>query len=793
MADKWVKRAGTVLAGGIFGVYSDKAGIWIGIMLLLICLRLLLWKPDDFFGQFRRPELWLLIAGFAVSFLLGLTAEKTLSVPVSMDHVMAEGVLKDWKVDKSSAHGIIRISNYSEKDGYRSGGKYVLAVYPDKEGFLSGWSKVRPGDRIRVYGRLEQPKDPGVEGGFNAPVYNAVRGISGTFTASGDVTIVKKGNPPVNWLLKDKFNQILTSCWPEQAALMNGILFGDTFGIDKDLVEAFKVNGVLHVFAASGSNIAFVLILAWTLFFFLPDKVRITACLVCVWFYTLLCGLNPPILRAAILASAVLTGRIFSRNISGIRWLMFAGVILFIINPLYVQDISFQLSFTASLGIIVLTPILTAMKPFASMQSGLKTLLCLGLSAQIMAMPILLTVFHRVSLLGLLSNILVVFLLAAVLQLGLIGMLFLSISGLAKTFLTVAFWLLDFAQNVLLRLAGLPIADFWVLEPGIVFWLIWYIVIFYFISNRDKTVFIGNVCLKRARIKNYLTKKQLNIYLCALLLLILVLPLQNKKDLKITFLDVGQGDCILLQTSRENLLVDTGPKTENYDAGEKIVLPYLLHKNIGKLDLVLVTHPDNDHLGGSEYLLNNIPADKVGLPQISDEDEEKEWRQGIPEMFWRENKVIRMGAGDEIRYKSGLILHFLAPVSGYSSTNKGTVTFNDRSLVLLAEYCGRKVLLTGYMAEAETQDIEDRGESWEADFLKLPHHGSKGSLIPEFYDAVSPQGVVISVGRNRYGHPSAEVLSYWQERGVPVYRTDEDGTVTLVLGRNGITLSTERN
>lgn len=793
MGDKWVKRAGAVLAGGIFGVYLDKAAVWIGIIIILICLRLLLWKPIDFFGRYRRPEIWLLMASFAIGFLMGLTSGKSLSAPITIDNTMAEGILEDWQEDISSAQGILRISKYSGKDRYDFEGRYVLAVYPGTEGFSAGWSKVKPGDLIRVYGKLEQPKEPGIQGGFNAPVYNAVRGLNGTFTTSSDVTLIQQGSPSVSWLLKDKFNRILNTSWPSNAALMRGVLFGDTFGLDKELIEVFKVNGVLHVFAASGSNIAFVLVLAWALFFFLPSKARAITCLVSIWFYASICGFNPPIVRAAILASAALSGRIFSRHVSGIRWLMFAGVILFLINPLYLQDISFQLSFAASLGIIILAPALSALKPFIKMPFELRTLLCLGLGAQIMALPILLTVFHRVSLLGLLSNLFIVLLLGAVLQLGLLGMLCLCIPGLAKIFLTVAFWLLDFAQKVLGALASWPFADFWVLEPGLLFWLIWYMLIFYLISDTGKIVFSLNAGLKRVKIKYHLAQKQITVFLAALLLLVLIFPTENTKDLRITFLDVGQGDCILLQTSHETLLIDMGPKTEKYDTGERIVLPYLLCKHTGKLDLVLVTHPDIDHLGGSKYLLNNISADKVGLPIKSDEQMEKEWRQGIPELFWRENKIIRLGAGDDIRYKSGLILHFLGPVSGYNSNNNEIGTFNDSSLVILAEYYGRKVLLTGDMAEEEIKGIQARGESWNADFLKIPHHGSKGSLTPEFFDAMTPQGVIISVGRNNYGHPSAEVLSYWQERGVPVYRTDIDGTVTLVLKRNGVMLFTERN
>ncbi|ADY56734.1 DNA internalization-related competence protein ComEC/Rec2 [Syntrophobotulus glycolicus DSM 8271] len=791
MTDKWVNRAGTVLAGGIAGVYFSKAGIWIGFLLFLICLRWLVWKPRDFFGRLRRAEWWLLLAGFGAACLLGMTADKGLSVPVTMDNITVEGILEDWQADSSSARGVLRISNVFGESRYGTEGNYIIAVYSGKEGFADGWSRVTPGDRIRVRVKLEQPKEPGVEGGFHAPVYYAVRGINGILTAKGEAILVRKGDPPLNWLLRDKFHQILMEMRPAEAGLMEAILFGDTWGLDKDLVELFKVTGVLHVFAASGSNIVFVLLLAWGIFFFLPLKLRAAASLGFIWLYASLCGFHPPVLRAAILVSAVLAGRISRQQVSALRWLAFAGVLLFLHNPLYLRDVSFQLSFASSLGIILLTPLLEGKKPFAAMPAGLRTAFCLGLGAQIMAMPILMTVFHRVSLVGLAANLFIGYVLGAVLELGLIGMLLIFLPFLARIFLTAAFWLLELSQKGLVILASLPWADFWVLEPGKAFWLFWYLGIFLLFGDREKAVFIVNVGLRKFKVKNLITQKQAAGILLFVFFLTVIFHGYSGRDIRIVFLDVGQGDCILLQTAEETLLVDSGPQTDSFNAGETIVLPYLLHKGIGKLNMVLFTHPDRDHLGGGEYLLNNIPTEKVGLPQTGGHEAELKWREGIPEPFWRENRISRLGAGDVLRYDSGLVLHFLGPVSGYHNTE--TESFNDGSLVLLAEYEGFKVLLTGDMAEQEIQDIQARGDDWGADFLKIPHHGSKGSLVPDFYQEISPRGVVISVGKNRYGHPAPEVVEYWEERGIPVYRTDEDGTVTLVLGRRGMTLSTERN
>jgi competence protein ComEC len=171
----------------------------------------------------------------------------------------------------------------------------------------------------------------------------------------------------------------------------------------------------------------------------------------------------------------------------------------------------------------------------------------------------------------------------------------------------------------------------------------------------------------------------------------------------------------------------------------------------------------------------------VGVPEVGERLYNTEWQEGIPCKFLSDPaKLVRLKAGDELTFSSGLKIEVLAPVTVIGGTEADA---NNNSLVMLLHCLGKKVLLTGDMEIDEMEEITDRGAKWDADFIKVPHHGGKSSFNPLWFDQTSPAAVFISVGSNSFGHPTNEVLNYWQERGIPTYRTDIHGTITLVVER----------
>ncbi|WP_243103713.1 MULTISPECIES: ComEC/Rec2 family competence protein [unclassified Dehalobacter] len=625
-------------------------------------------------------------------------------------------------------------------------------------------------------------------------------------------------------------HNILTASWPEQAGILEGILFGDSSGISAKTLEMYKAAGVMHVFAASGSNVAFVMALAWLFLFGLPRKARIAATIGVILCYAVLCSGNLPILRATILGTSVLIGRLLgSKKISMLRWLLFAALILYLWNPLFLRDIGFQLSFAATWGMLVLSPRLIKNAWFGKLPELLRLPAAASFGAQIAVLPIMTNVFHKLSLAGLITNIFILFMLGGVLQLGLIGTVLSFVPGMPPIFFQAAVWLLEISDRILTLIASFPWAYFWVLNPGMIFWIAWYVFLAGVLFGTERIKFIWSVQIRRlisaakrlrllpclSRIgdtlklgkaekldTNQIKPRYANLrdvilqyvkfrYLFALLLILLLWnPWSSGNALKITFIDVGQGDCILIQTARENLLVDTGPRKDNYNAAEKIVLPYLMEKRIGKLDFLFITHEDADHLGGAQYLLANLPVAKVAVPEAGDRITNEEWQSGIPAEYYRnEGKFVTLKAGDYIHFSSSLQIDIMAPVEEMNNTGADS---NNNSLVIQIEYLGKKILLTGDMEAEEMESISDRGTDWNSDFIKIPHHGGKGSLDTAWFDSTNPRAVFVSVGKNSFGHPSREVINYWEERGVPIYRTDIDGTIQLMINKKSSKIITGR-
>jgi competence protein ComEC len=462
---------------------------------------------------------------------------------------------------------------------------------------------------------------------------------------------------------------------------------------------------------------------------------------------------------------------------------------MYIYNPLYLKDISFQLSFAAAWGMVVITPRLEKQKWLCLLPQGIKTAAAVSLGAQIAVLPILIGAFHKVSLAGLFANVFILFVFGAVLQLGLLGCAAIWVPGLHLIFFQAAFWLLQGTDIILALAASLPFAYFWVLNPGPIFWGLWYLGIAVLLMGKDRVRFIGKVQLRKAhkgiRQLKAVFPKSLNksaiVIIFAVLLTLFICLIWPRSEITVTFLDVGQGDCIVIDTRKERLMVDTGPRTDTMDAGEKIVVPYLMERGIGSLDMLLITHEDRDHAGGAGYLLANIPVRKVAVPGTGAGGELENWRESIPAKILNDRqKMIWLSAGDSLAFSSGLSITVLAPADVSKETGS-----NSRSLVLLMECLGQKILLTGDMDKEEMNEIADRGQPWDADFLKVPHHGSRGSLDPSWFDRTAPSAVFISVGANSFGQPAPEVLDYWQGRGIPVYRTDIQGTIRLTINKKG--------
>jgi len=828
MRDPWIGRAAALLIGGISGAYlPGPVRLWAFGVLVLLGIRLILWRPRDFFARVFRPEILLLGASLLMGFVYGALADRTLPEPVTLDRMSIVGHIQDWNIAADKAVGIVLVEEGeggASKDSSGApadlqqelkGQTYRLTVYTDKLGQIPGeWKRVQSGDLVSFNARVERPKAPGTPGAFDVRTYYGVRGLSGTLTAQGDAVLISAGEPSLTWKIRQKVRSQLQAWDSEETGVLEGIFFGDSSRIPDVVQERYKVTGVLHVFAASGSNVAFVLGFSWMLLSFLPKQLRIGGTILILLLYAALCGGNAPIVRATVLGIVVLIGRLGRGKVATIRWLFFAAAGLFIQNPLIIKDLGFQLSFAAAWGIVVLTPRILKGRWLERLPRLLRFAVAGTLAAQIATLPLLISAFHRLSLIGFFANVFILFILGSVLEVGLIGVILSFAGGLSAPFFQVSLWLLAGTNTILQRLAELPYADVWVLNPGPLFWIIWYGGIATVLWGKERALFIvkgkllylgrglrtGAVRLveqcplgirqvaQRLRLmSNGAMFRNRFIVRCGGVLLTLFFlwsPWNAQNDLEVIMIDVGQGDAILIRTPKNHaILLDAGPRSERFDAGERIVLPYLLQSGIGHLDALLITHEDKDHIGGARAVFANIPTDWVGVANVGEQLGNEAWQEGLPlEQIKQSDKLRMLQAGDRIELDSGAWLDVLGPSQVLKGTNSDS---NNNSLVLKLNYLGQSVLLGADMEQEEMDEIFETGVNLENTIFKVPHHGSKFSLDKPWLDAINPLAVSISVGKNTFGHPTPEVLQYWEERHIPVYRTDDQGTLRFLLGEHG--------
>jgi competence protein ComEC len=251
---------------------------------------------------------------------------------------------------------------------------------------------------------------------------------------------------------------------------------------------------------------------------------------------------------------------------------------------------------------------------------------------------------------------------------------------------------------------------------------------------------------------------------------------EEDNGLTVHFLDVGQGDCTLITQGSHAMMIDAGDN----DQGTKIQ-SYLNYLGIKQLDYLILTHPDADHIGGGDVVIYKFDCKTILMPDKSSDT--KTYDDVIQTMKSQNKKATYPGVGDTYTLGDASFT-VLSPAVSYSDTN-------NNSIVIRLTYGKNTFLFTGDAEEQAETDMISSGRSLKADVLKAGHHGSSTSTSEEFLDAVSPSCAVISCGEgNKYGHPHAETLNKFRDRGITVYRTDEQGTITATSDGNTITWNT---
>lgn len=659
------------------------------------------------------------------------------------------------------------------------------------------------GQEVFVEGNLSIPRGPGNPGEFDYPAYLERRGVAALLEAYRR----EEGGRPATLsptglalALRRRLGAVVRSNLPPtEAALLEGVVFGGSRGLPPEVEKAFRDAGVFHVLAVSGSNVAFVAGAALWIARCLrarPQRAAVAA-IGAVWFYALMTGAGTSVVRASVMATVVFFGRVIGRPAEAANSLAVAALVILGRSPLAIHEAGFQLSFGATAGLLMF-----ARGPD---RFGLRTT---G-SAQLALIPLTLGLFGQAPCTALISNV-VVIPVAGLLVLagGAASLLAAALTALPAdptgSALAAVGWLafLPCRLGLWLMLRTVAVASSlpWAYlngpAPPLALTVAYYAALLWLAVRLRRREPAGG----RTRPPGHAPGGGRALTLAAGFLLanlgvaLFVWPrLLPPTRLEVTFLDVGQGDCVVIRLpGGRTIVIDAGnrspvaeisspaaaqsdPARPPYDVGERVVVPFLRRSGVSRVDLLVITHAHDDHAGGARALIEAMPVTAViegpaayTSPTLEDARLAAD-RRGV--------QRLRVALGRRWALGPGLSLEVENPAEpGLTGTHSDV---NNASLVLRLTYGAVSFLLMGDLEGEGEAALLARGDAG-ATVLKVAHHGSQYSTNADFLAAVAPRYAVISVGKNSFGHPSPETVARLAAAGITVLRTDRDGAVTFV-------------
>ncbi len=557
-----------------------------------------------------------------------------------------------------------------------------------------------------------------------------------------------------------------------EGAIFEALLLGERRRIPDNITRSLQNAGIYHLFAISGAHIAIFSFLLFSFFKAIRFSTRLSYSLLIAFllFYALLVEGRPSVLRATIMTVAYLLGKLLWRDVNLINTLSFSGFFLLWANPSSLFAPGFQLTFAATLSIILFYPRIVHKLPRLPLR--ISEIFALSLTAQLGVLPFVASAFNRVSFSGIILNYAAIPLVASTMA---IGYIFLPLSLLSVFSASLLAKLASFLIHILLGISH-----------------------FYdqasFFSFRVPTPHDWTVCgyflflgffLLPVRYK----RQRLAISGCFLLFLgiLVTYPFpSNSKNLRMTFIDVGQGESILVEfPGTTKMLIDGGGTPDDkFDIGESVVSPFLWRKGIKTIHYLVLTHPHPDHMNGLKAVARNFKIREFweGYSVLEDESYAR-FQSTLRSSVSRK----RMFRGSEATI-AGVQVRFFHPPQKEPFINR---VHNDYSLVMQISYGQNSFLLTGDIGKEVEEILVEGNTPLRSRVLKSPHHGSHSSSSQEFLGVVAPEIVVISVGRgNIYGLPNREVLVRYLDTGAKVYRTDIHGAVEITANRQEFSVRT---
>ncbi len=673
-------------------------------------------------------------------------------------------------------------------------GNLLLFFRGEAEGF-------RVGDRLRFLCRLYPPRGFCNPGGFSYQRYLAfkrIHAIGFLYREEGWVKIGEGFKHPILLRIEDWRDQIRhflrKEADPRFSGIFEALVLGEQGNISEEVKEYFTATGVAHLLAISGDHLGIIALLSFSLIFWVLKRSEFLLLTLsvkkwaagftipCILLYMFIAGGGISVIRATIMVIVFFLSILFSRERNLLYTLMLAAFLILLVSPPSLFDISFQLSFLSVLSILYFVP--NALRRFGQKEilpqprtswkvrlwHYLKLSLLVTTVATLGTAPFVVLHFNRISPIGLITNLLAIpwvgFLIVPI---SLIASLFsFFIAPLASFLMNLNHFLVLALVKVLSLLTSLPFASFYLPTPSPLEILLFYLLL------------LVSLHLRRRRLYQVLFATI--VFIFALDFAYWNLNGYFQKELKITFIDVGQGDSIFIEFPKgKRMLIDGGGLYgDHFDIGKKVIAPFLWKKRVRRIDYLVLTHPDPDHLKGLLFIASHFSIGQFWENGICVESPSY---QELEEILSRKRiKRHILNTSIPPLHIHGVELSFLhPPPRKLPQREKWDSSFiNNQSLVMKLKFKNIQVLLTGDIEEEAEYRMLMEGLPLKADVLKIPHHGSLSSSTLPFLQRVQPIYAILSAGnRNRGRLPHPEVLKRYESLGIKVLRTDQQGAISI--------------
>lgn len=712
----------------------------------ILLLASLLWGVSLVVLGQERPASAMLLLGAAAAGIL-----RAAPLPLPPDHVARlalprtvelEGRLQREPLEAGPGRWRLTV-DVERADGEAASGRVRVTVWGSELPTLAGGQRLTLPVRLH---RVAGLRNPGV---YDHAAHLVRAGIHATGSARADrVQPLEPPDPAWSERTRRAFRELVGRTLPPvSAALLAGLVLGDRSGLPPDLDEAFRRAGVYHILAVSGFNVALVAAAAWAVLrlVHLGRRTSATGALMAILGFAAVVGPEPSVLRATVMGAAVLLAQCLEREPAVINSLALAALVILTARPGDLADPGFQLSFAATLG-IVLAPL-----PRGPILGGLGV----SVAAQLAVLPVALTHFNQLPLLAPLANLLVVPLAGLATVLGLASAPLAALqTTLGEVALNAAWPVLVLLRLTVAAAAAIPGAALFLPAPppgAIVAYVLGLGLALRAWHGRASPGRTAALAGAGAGVSVALAT--------ALTLWPLVRPADGR--LRLAVLDVGQGEAMVVETpTGEAVLVDAGPGGPwRFDTGERVVAPYLWNRGYLRLAAAVITHDDLDHAGGFAAVQRRFAIGRMLSPG------HRYWVGGVSLLVLE----VPRSARDRPRPRARR---------------------NPEAVVVRIDYGLASFLLPSDLTAAGEAALLAVRAPLAATVLKVAHHGSRHASTPAFLAGVDPRWAVISVGaRNAYGHPAPETMARLAALGIPVARTDRDGAVIFETDGRELTVT----